>query len=66
MTARRATRPSERVLDVSSVVDRKLRAVAAHVSQHGRVITDDPNGFTLPASMLARAATGTERYLDIR
>lgn len=32
---------------------RKRQAIAAHRSQHGQVITDDPEGFTLPAGLLA-------------
>jgi hypothetical protein len=32
---------------------RKRQAIAAHRSQHGQVITDDPEGNTLPAGLLA-------------
>ncbi len=54
----------ERRLDVSSVAAAKASAVAAHASQHGRVIVDDPGGFTLPASLLERCAGPFETYLQ--
>lgn len=52
----------EHRLDVSSVVALKARAVAAHASQHGQVILDDPGGFTLPASLLEHCIVPTETY----
>ncbi|MEO7057523.1 MAG: PIG-L deacetylase family protein [Caldimonas sp.] len=53
-------------VDVRSVQDRKRRAIAAHRSQAGLVITDDPTGFTLPAAMRERAAGPTEYFLQVR
>jgi LmbE family N-acetylglucosaminyl deacetylase len=40
-------------LDIARHLPAKRRAIAAHVSQHGKVITDDPGGFTLPPRLLA-------------
>jgi LmbE family N-acetylglucosaminyl deacetylase len=64
-TAADRPRPNEVTswrLDISEVVQAKLRAVAAHRSQHGNLIDDDPTGFRLPASMLARCAEPMETY----
>ena len=52
-------------VDVSRVVDKKARAVAAHRSQHGAVIDDDPGGFTLPPAMLARCRQTVETYYEV-
>lgn len=52
-------------LDISRVVDKKARAVAAHRSQHGGVIDDDPAGFTLSPTMLARCRQPTETYYEV-
>jgi LmbE family N-acetylglucosaminyl deacetylase len=38
---------SEYRLETSAMRDRKARAIAAHRSQHGEVITDDADGFVL-------------------
>jgi LmbE family N-acetylglucosaminyl deacetylase len=40
-------------LDIARHLPAKRRAIAAHASQHGRVIPDDPAGFTLPPQFLA-------------
>ena len=40
-------------LDITRHLPAKRRAIAAHASQHGKVITDDPCGFTLPPTLLA-------------
>jgi LmbE family N-acetylglucosaminyl deacetylase len=40
-------------LDITPVLAAKRSAIAAHGSQLGTVIQDDPNGFTLPATLLA-------------
>lgn len=40
-------------VDVAAHLAAKRRAIAAHRSQHGQVVTDDPAGFVLPASFLA-------------
>ena len=52
-------------LDISSVVDRKLAAVAAHRSQCGQVIDDDPGGFVLSPAMRRRCAEPVERYFEV-
>ncbi len=52
-------------LDVSSVLDVKQRAIAAHASQlPGSCIDDDPAGFTLAPSMLAHFERPLEAYLE--
>ena len=40
-------------LDISAHLAAKRRAIAAHLSQYGGLITDAPDGFQLPASLLA-------------
>jgi LmbE family N-acetylglucosaminyl deacetylase len=50
------------VLDIASVLPRKRRAVAAHRSQHGLVVADDPDGFVLPPALLARAGAPAEIF----
>lgn len=40
-------------LDIARHLRAKRRAIAAHASQHGGVITDDPGGFALPPDLLA-------------
>ena len=53
--------PSERLdspvrgarLDINRYLPAKRRAIAAHASQHGGLITDDPDGFCLPNELLA-------------
>jgi LmbE family N-acetylglucosaminyl deacetylase len=39
-------------LDIAIHLPAKRRAIAAHASQHGHLITDDPNGFVLPRDLL--------------
>jgi LmbE family N-acetylglucosaminyl deacetylase len=39
-------------LDVAARLDAKRRAIAAHASQYGQVITDVPDGFQLPVELL--------------
>ena len=51
-------------LDVGAVLDRKRRAVAAHVSQTTRLIDDDPDGFVLSPEVLAHFDRPWELYLD--
>jgi hypothetical protein len=53
-------------LDIQRHLPAKRRAIAAHASQHGRVVTDDPSGFTLPADFLAVFDAPYEVYLDMR
>ncbi|RYH00817.1 PIG-L family deacetylase [Salipiger sp. IMCC34102] len=40
----------------------KSRAIAAHASQQGHVIFDDPEGFTMPAGFVEMFAQGPEIY----
>jgi LmbE family N-acetylglucosaminyl deacetylase len=54
---------SGRRLLVTARLGAKRRAIAAHASQHGRVIQDDPTGFRLPASLLAALTGPYEVYL---
>ena len=63
-TALDGPRPTGHRLDVSAVLPRKRRAIAAHASQHGQVVTDDPEGFVLPAAMLANFHHPYEVYLE--
>lgn len=51
-------------LDISSVLDRKRQAIAAHRSQHGEVITDDPKGFVISSAMRRRAEGPCEHFLE--
>jgi LmbE family N-acetylglucosaminyl deacetylase len=50
-------------LDISSQLDLKRRAIAAHASQYGGLIADSPNGFFLPQNLLAIAARPYEVFL---
>ena len=52
------------LLDISEVLPLKRQAVAAHRSQHGLVIEDDSDGFSLPDDLLARAAEPWERFFE--
>jgi LmbE family N-acetylglucosaminyl deacetylase len=40
-------------LDIQHNLELKRRAIAAHASQYSDLITDDPNGFRLPADLLS-------------
>lgn len=51
-------------LDVSTVLDRKRRAIAEHRSQTTDLINDDPTGFQLKPDTLARFDVPTEIYLE--
>jgi LmbE family N-acetylglucosaminyl deacetylase len=51
-------------LDISTVRFLKRRALAAHRSQLGLVVTDDPAGFMLPRALLARATQSQEFYFE--
>ena len=53
-------------VDVAAVSERKLMAVAAHRSQLGGVIDDDPGGFVLPPDMLARCALPFETFYEVK
>ena len=39
-------------LDIHCDLAAKTKAIMAHQSQYGGLITDDPTGFTLPADLL--------------
>lgn len=51
-------------LDIAEVLPLKHRAIAAHRSQHGQVIGDDPTGFRLPDDLLARAGQPQECFFE--
>jgi LmbE family N-acetylglucosaminyl deacetylase len=53
-------------LDIEPHLPAKRRAIAAHASQHGGVITDDPTGFQLPRHLLAVLDEPFEVFLDVR
>lgn len=50
-------------LDVSTMVARKRRAIAAHATQYADLITDDPDGFRLPHALLALFERDFEVFL---
>ena len=50
-------------LDISGQLGLKTRAIAAHASQYGKLITDAPTGFQLPEDLLAVFARNHEMYL---
>ena len=50
------------VFDVASVLEAKLAAIAAHLTQTTALIDDDPNGFRLTEAVIQRLATPTETY----
>ncbi len=51
-------------LDIQQVWHQKQQAIAAHQSQLGTVITDDPAGFTLDAKALEQFTPPWEIYLE--
>ena len=53
-------------VDVASVSQKKMKAIAAHRSQLGGVIDDDPSGFVLPPDMLARCAQTFETFYEVQ
>jgi LmbE family N-acetylglucosaminyl deacetylase len=50
-------------LDVTRHLPAKWRAIGAHASQHGHVITDDPAGFCLTGELLQALETPCETFL---
>jgi len=50
-------------LDITASRAAKRAAIAAHRSQHGALIDDDPNGFVLPTALLAVFERPYEVYL---
>ncbi|MBV9735896.1 MAG: PIG-L family deacetylase [Acidisphaera sp.] len=52
-------------LDITGHLPAKRRAIAAHASQHGAVIDDDPDGFVLPPHLLAAFDAAYETFLEV-
>ena len=50
-------------LDITAQLPAKRRAIAAHASQHGAIVADDPRGFRLPATLLAALDQPFEVFL---
>jgi LmbE family N-acetylglucosaminyl deacetylase len=50
-------------IDIAAQLPAKRRAIAAHASQHGAVVADDPRGFRLPATLLAALDQPFEVFL---
>ena len=50
------------LLDIGNVRCRKRSALAAHRSQLGRIIRDDPEGFALSRSQMRTMTIGEERF----
>ncbi len=53
-----------RRLDVAEYLPLKRRAIAAHASQYGELITDCPSGFRLPQALLSIFDRPFEVFLD--
>jgi LmbE family N-acetylglucosaminyl deacetylase len=51
-------------VDISATRAKKTEAIAAHASQHGRVVPDSPASFVLPKLLLERLDRGFEVYLE--
>ena len=51
-------------LNIGPYLNAKRRAIAAHASQHGKLITDDPDGFRLSPAMLAIFDVPFEVFLE--
>ncbi len=52
-------------LDITGQFDRKWRAIQAHRSQYGGLITDDPEGFSLPQTLLNPFREPFETFLRL-
>jgi len=52
-------------LDIARCLPAKRQAIAAHASQHGGLITDDPRGFSLPGDLLAVFDAPYEVFLEV-
>ncbi len=50
-------------LDIAAHLPAKRAAIAEHASQHGTVVTDDPEGFCLPERLLRIADERWETFL---
>ena len=53
-------------VEVASVLGRKRRAIAAHRSQTGSLIVDDPDGFSLPDALMEACVTAHEFFIEDR
>jgi LmbE family N-acetylglucosaminyl deacetylase len=53
-----------KTVDISEVLETKMRAINCHRSQTTDLIADDPTGFRLSAETLQRFLTSTEVYLE--
>ncbi len=51
-------------LDISPFLPMKRRAIQAHRTQYGGLITDDPTGFQLPPALLSAFDTPFETFLQ--
>ncbi len=56
--------PSGHRLAIGNVLDRKCRALAAHVSQLGGLVTDAPDGFCVPRALHDACMTPFELFLE--
>ncbi len=52
-------------LDIAAARARKRLAIAAHRSQHGEVIDDDPTGFVVAPAMRRRAEESCEHFFEV-
>ncbi|MCP1168252.1 PIG-L deacetylase family protein [Limimaricola litoreus] len=50
--------------DTTAARHAKAAAIAAHRSQHGKIVQDDPEGFVLPQAFLKAFQTGDEIYFE--
>ena len=50
-------------LDIAAFLSRKRRAIHAHRTQYGGLITDDPTGFQLPPALLSTFDAPFETFL---
>ena len=53
-------------LDIARHLDAKRRAIAAHASQMGEVVRDDPTAFRLPQELLANFDHPYEVFLEVQ
>jgi LmbE family N-acetylglucosaminyl deacetylase len=51
-------------LDIAGFLPAKRRAIQAHQTQYGAVITDDPTGFRLPSALLSVFESRFETFLN--
>ncbi len=52
-------------IGIAGELDAKRRAIAAHRTQYAGLITDDPEGFQLPAGFVARFEGAFETFLEV-